>query len=59
MGDARHKVGLVLHSSFINYSFLLCSVADELAVEATPVRLQLHEVTSLEKTDPFWLAKYQ
>lgn len=40
MGYARHKVGLVLHSSFI-IPFCCVSVADELAVEATPVRLQL------------------
>lgn len=44
------------------YSFLLCSAADKLAVEAPLVQLQPlegNEVTSLEETDSFWFAKYQ
>lgn len=43
------------------FFLLLCSVADELAVEAPlmPTTRQGNEVTSLEKTNSFWLAKYQ
>lgn len=50
------------HPAFLlRSSFLLCSVADELAVEAPlmPTTRQGNEVTSLEKTNSFWLAKYQ
>lgn len=46
----------------LRYSFLLCSAADELAVEAPLVPLQPlegNEVTLLEEMDSFWLAKYQ
>lgn len=46
----------------LRYFFLLCSVADELAVEVPLVPLQPlegNEVTSLEEADSFWFAKYQ